>query len=91
MNEILKHGKRNEKGLSSLWILGSYFINMGDMEVGGRERGKKATCVILCSTKKVHFFFLFCESLQIKLSSENILIELGWIKDGSLSSYNYMV
>lgn len=37
------------------------------------------------------FFFLFCKSLQIILSSKNILIELGWTKDGSLSTYNYMV
>lgn len=61
-NEALKHSRRDAKGLSSLWIFSSYFFSMWDITrtgAGERERGKKAICVILCSSKKADFFFFF--------------------------------
>lgn len=47
MNEILKNSRRMRKGCLHFGFPGSYFFNMWDMEVGERERGKKA---FMCHT-----------------------------------------
>lgn len=88
VNEVLKHSQRNEKVLSSFWISGSYYFSMWDItetQGGERGRGKKTMCHTLPIPPRRQFFFSFCEALQVKLNSKNILIELGWTGEGSFS------
>lgn len=56
-----------------------------EMDTGEGEKREDNLCIILCPfLQEDRSLCLFCEALQIKLSSKNILIELGWTEDGSL-------
>lgn len=79
MNEVLKCSRRDGKGLPSLWISGSYLFNMWnvtEMQVR-EEEGRNHMSQTLPVPPRRQIFFFFPEALQIKLSSKNILIELG--------------
>lgn len=71
----------------SSYLIGFFYMwAITEMEVGETVKRKKTICVILrlfLHENRLIIIF-FGEALQIKLSSKNILIELGWTEDGSL-------